>query len=253
MAMKPAANLSLLWQELPYLDRFEAAAAAGFNAVEVLFPYDLAVKETQRACQANGLEMILINAPPPNYAGGERGFAAVPSLVDRFRKDIVRAYRYAEALDVRFLHVMAGMAEGEEAFETFVANLDWAARAAPTGLTLTVEPLNPVAMPGYYMNDYALAERVIKAVNLPNVALQYDSYHAQMIHGDAVAVFDKYHKISAHAQIGDTPDRGAPGTGDVDFPALFRLMQNLGYDGWISAEYHPGPITENSLNWMKLL
>lgn len=251
--MKPAANLSLLWQELPYLDRFDAAAAAGFAAVEVLFPYDIAVKETQRACLRNGLEMILINAPPPNYTGGARGFAAVPSLVDRFRKDITRAFRYGDALNVRFIHVMAGVAEGQATFDAFVANLDWAARAAPEGITLTIEPLNPTAMPGYFLNDYALADRVLAAVDLPNVALQYDSYHAQMIHGDAIEVFERYHTRIAHAQIGDAPDRSTPGSGTVDFAGLFKRMKSLKYTGWISGEYHPGPITEDSFEWMKLL
>lgn len=251
--MIPAANLSLLWQELPYLDRFEAAAAAGFTAVEVLFPYDLAVKETVQACQINGLEIILINAPPPNYTGGQRGFAAVPDLTVRFRSDIVRAFRYAEALNIRFLHVMAGEASGEEAKETFISNLIWAADAAPQGLTLTVEPLNPVAMPGYFMNDYALARDVLEAVNKPNVALQYDSYHAQMIHGDAVAVFEEYSDLTAHIQIGDTPQRGVPGTGAVDFATLFSRVKASGYAGWISGEYHPGPRTEDSLNWINLL
>ncbi len=251
--MKPAANLSLLWQELPYLDRFSAAADAGFAAVEVLFPYDLAVKETRRACVANGLDLILINAPPPNYAGGPRGFAAVHDLVERFRYDIARVFRYAEALEAKFVHVMAGDAAGDIARQTFVENLIWAADAAPLGVTLTIEPLNPVAMPGYFLNDYALAKDVLKAVARPNVGLQYDSYHAQMIHGDAVAVFDSYRDLIVHVQVGDTPDRGAPGTGAVDFAKLFAQMKTGGYHGWVSGEYNPGPRTEDSLNWITLL
>ncbi len=251
--MIPAANISLLWPELPYLDRFEAAAAAGFTAVEVLFPYDTAAKETLRACTANGLELILMNAPPPNYTGGQRGFAAVPDLAVRFRSDVTRAYRFAEALNVRFLHIMTGEASGEQAYQTFVDNLIWAAQRAPKGLTLTIEPLNPVAMPGYFLNDYALARRVLAAVAMPNVALQYDSYHAQMIHGDAVAVYDDYADIIAHVQIGDAPERTTPGSGTVDFKRLFARIADSGYTGWISGEYHPGPKTEDSLNWMKML
>ncbi|MBW4962675.1 hydroxypyruvate isomerase family protein [Sulfitobacter sp. CW3] len=251
--MKPAANISLLWQELPYLDRFNAAARAGFKGVEVLFPYDEPLAETKAACAANGLELVLINAPPRASEGQPRGFAAVPDLVDTFRKDMARAFRYAEALDARFVHVMAGNAQGDEAFDTFYRNLIWAAKSAPDGLTLTIEPLNPVAMPGYFLNDYALAERVLDAVSMDNVGLQYDSYHAAMIHGDAIETFNAYCADIVHVQIGDSPDRGTPGSGDIDFAALFAAMAGAGYDGWISGEYNPDPKTEDSLNWMKML
>jgi hydroxypyruvate isomerase len=251
--MKPAANLSLLWQEIPYADRFEAAARAGFTAVEILFPYDNDVTTTKLACDRNGLELILINAPPLNPKGGKRGFAAVPELAEEFRKDIVRAFRYAEALDVRFIHVMAGTAKGDAAFETFCRNLIWAASVAPEGLMLTIEPLNPVAMPGYFLNDYGLAKQVLDAVSMPNLGLQFDSYHAQMIHGDAAEVFETYLPHIVHAQIGDTPNRGAPGSGDIDFARLFAVMAGAGYDGWLSGEYNPGPKTEESLSWMKML
>lgn len=251
--MTPAANLSLLWQELAYLDRFEAAAKAGFTAVEVLFPYDLAADETRRACVANGLELILINAPPLNEISSARGFAAVPGRSEMFRRDMARAFDYAETLGARFVHVMAGEAAGQEGFETFVGNLAWAASVAPKGLILTIEPLNPVAMPGYFLNDYGLAERIIEQIAMPNLGLQYDSYHAQMIHCDAVDVFDRYRAHIVHAQIGDTPDRGAPGTGAVDFRALFARMKSAGYAGWVSGEYQPGPVTEESLGWMSML
>ncbi len=251
--MKPAANLSLLWPELPYLDRFDAAAASGFEAVEILFPYDLAAKETHRALVRNGLQMILLNAPPPNYSGGARGFGAVPGSEGRFQHDMRRAFRYAKALGAGMIHVMSGEAEGDEAQETFVRNLQWAAEAAPKGLTLMVEPLNPVSMPGYFMNDYALAAKVLEAVERPNVALQYDCFHAQMIHGDAVAVFRQYAAIIGHVQLGDAPDRTAPGTGTVRFADLFDAMRACDYKGWIAAEYHPGGPTEKTLDWMRLL
>lgn len=250
MALKFAANLSHLWPELPYLDRFSAAAASGFDAVEVLFPYDVATKETKRALLGNGQRMVLINAPPPNYTGGPRGFAAQPDMVQRFQYDMRRVFRYAEALGVSFVHIMTGKSDDVAAKQTLIDNLAWAADAAPKGLMLTLEPLNPTAMPGYFLNDYALAAEVIAAVDAPNVGLQYDSYHAQMIHGDAVAVFDKYTALIRHIQIGDTPDRGAPGTGDVDFDALFARIKASDYSGWISAEYRPDGPTENTLNWM---
>ena len=250
--MKYAANLSLLWPELPYLDRFDAAAAAGFSAVEILFPYDLAVKETRRALLRNGLELILINAPPPNYTGGARGFAAVPGGEARFRSDMKRVFRYAEALGVSMIHVMAGEAEGETARQTFVENLRWAADAAPTGLTLNIEPLNRIAMPDYFLASYNLARKVLEAVDRPNVRLQYDSYHAQVIHGDAVEVLTDFADLMSHVQIGDAPDRSAPGTGSVDFPALFDRLAQLQYDGWIAGEYHPGGPTEKTLGWRQM-
>lgn len=249
MSLKFAANLTFLWAELPYLDRFSAAADAGFEAVEVLVPYGVAAKETRRALTINGLEMVLLNAPPPNYTGGQRGFAADPALVERFRRDIVRTYRYAEALGASLVHVMSGEGDGPEAKRTFTDNLAWAAACAPKGVTLSVEPLNRTAMPGYFMCDYALAAEVLEAVNAPNVTLQYDSYHAQVIHGDAVEVFERYAPLVGHIQIGDTPKRGAPGTGDIDFRRLFAAIEAHGYDGWISGEYHCDGRTEDTLNW----
>lgn len=251
--MKAAANLSHLWPELPYLDRFDAAAEAGFTAVEVLFPYDVAAKETQRALMRGGLQMVLINAPPPNYTGGARGFAAVPGDEARFAHDMRRAGRYAQALRVPMIHVMSGPGGGADAKHTMIENLKRATEAAHDGLTLTLEPLCPESQPGYFMNDYALAAEIIAAVDAPNLRLQFDSYHAQMIHGDAVAVFERYLDLIVHAQIGDTPLRGVPGSGDVDFPALFAAMRKAGYSGWISGEYTPGPETNATLDWMKLL
>jgi hydroxypyruvate isomerase len=248
--MKFAANLSLLWPELPYLERFSAAAAAGFDAVEVLFPYDLAAKETQRALIANGQRMVLMNAPPPNYAGGQRGFAADPDLVDRFQYDMRRVLRYAEALKVPMLHVMTGDGGGDAARETLIRNMAWAAEQVPEGMTLTLEPLSPATMPDYFLNDYALAAEVLAQVDAPNVGLQYDSFHAQVIHGDALAVFDAYQPLIRHIQIGDAPDRTAPGRGTVDFNGLFDRIAASGYDGWISAEYHPNGPTEGTLDWI---
>ncbi|MEQ6249687.1 TIM barrel protein [Sulfitobacter sp. HNIBRBA3233] len=248
--MKPAANLSHLWPELPFLDRFEAAADAGFAAVEVLFPYDVPAKDIQQALGRGGLEMILINAPPPNYTGGERGFAAVAGLEARFDHDMRRAFRYAQALGAGMIHVMSGPGTGAGARETMTENLRRAARAAPRGVTLTLEPLCPQAQPGYFMNDYALAAEIIAAVDAPNVALQYDTFHAQMIHGDAVAVLAEYRDIVAHVQIGDSPDRSAPGTGGVDFDAVFAALRDSGYDRWVSAEYTPGGPTDKTLGWL---
>lgn len=251
MPLNFAANLTHLWPELPFLDRFDAAADAGFKAVEILFPYDVPAKEIQAALGRNGLQMILLNAPPPNYTGGARGFSAQPGNEARFQSDMRRAFRYATALGVGMIHVMTGEAEGAEAKATMIENMAWAADAAPKGITLMLEPLNPVAFPGYFLNDYALAAEVLERLGAKNVALQFDSYHAQMIHGDAVATFEKYRPLIRHIQVGDTPERGAPGTGEVDFAGLFNAIKARKYDGWISGEYTPNGPTEPTLEWMK--
>lgn len=246
-----AANLSLLFRELPYLDRFAAAGRAGFEAVEILFPYDIAARDTRRALIANGLQLVLINAPPPNYTGGTPGFAALPGGEDRFRHDIRRVLRYADELRAGLIHVMAGRAQGGAAQETFVANLQWAADHAP-GQRFTIEPLNTTDQPGYFLNDYALAAEVLAAVDRPNVGLQYDAYHAQMIHGDAAGIWERYGAGAFHVQIGAAPDRSEPGRGPVDFAALFAAIDASGYDGWVSAEYTPSTRrTEDSFGWLK--
>ncbi len=250
--MKPAANLSHLWPELPYLDRFDAAQKAGFTAVEVLSPYDVPAKDTRRALLRAGLQMVLINAPPPNYTGGARGFAAVAGAEARFAHDMRRACRFAQELRVPMIHVLTGVAQGAEAQARVIANLRSAAQSAPAGITLTLEPLCPEAQPGWFLDDYARAAEIIAAVDAPNVALQFDSYHAQMIHGDAVAVYERYRDIIAHVQIGDAPMRRAPGKGSVDFKALFAAMRRAGYEGWVAGEYTPGGATEATLGWMKL-
>ena len=248
---KFAANISLLFAELPYLERFAAAAAAGFDAVEILFPYELAAKETQRALLANGQQLLLINAPPPNYTGGMPGYAALPMGTDQFQRDIRRVLRYADVLRPRMIHIMSGYAKGEVAKQTLIDNLKWAADYAP-GQQFTIEPLNSGDQPGYFLDDYNLAVEVLEAVDRQNVGLQYDAYHAQMIHGDAAKVWDAFGERAVHVQIGAAPGRCEPGTGPVDFEQLFAAIDESGYTGWVSAEYTPSTKrTEDSLGWMR--
>jgi len=244
------ANLTFLFKEYPFLERFDAAADAGFDGVEILFPYDDPAPEILRRMQATGLPLALINAPPPNYTGGPRGFAAVPEVKDRFRRDFGRVLRYAERLHPQHIHIMSGDVKGDAARDTFIENLAWAAAQAPDQ-SLTIEPLCGVALPDYYLNDFDLALEVIGCVNAPNLSLQFDTFHAQMLTGDAVATWHRCALHTRHVQIGDTPKRGAPGTGDVDFTAFFAALRDTGYDGWISAEYNPGNVTPPSLGWMK--
>lgn len=243
------ANLTFLFRELPFLDRFEAAAEAGFTGVEVLFPYDDAAGELTRRLRAFGLNMVLINTPPPNWAGGERGFAAVPGGSDRFRHDFRRALRFAEALGVQHLHVMAGKAQGLVARRTFTDNLKWAAQQAPK-MSLTIEPINETDMPGYFLNDFNLAAEILDEVDAANLGLQFDMYHAQMITGDGMGVWQDHGARARHIQIGGYPGRHEPVKGEIDYPAFFARLDADGYKGWVSGEYNPAGRTADGLGWM---
>ena len=243
------ANLSLLFTEHPLLERPAAAAAAGFDAVEILFPYDENGAELKRALDAAGMPLALINAPPPNYAGGPRGFAAVPGSEERFRHDFRRALRYAGVLGARHIHVMAGTAEGPEAAETMARNLDWAAAQAPDQ-SLTIEPINPHDMPGYFLDDYSVALALLDEVGAPNLHLQFDAYHAHRITGDVPGTWDALQGRVAHVQIAGHPGRTEPTGGDIDYPAFFAQLDDGGYDGWVSGEYTPAGRTEDGLSWL---
>ena len=245
-----AANLDFLFKEVPFLDRFDMAAAHGFDAVEVLFPYDHAAREITDRLRAAGLKMALINTPPPNWAGGDRGFAAIPGGAERFRHDFTRALRFARVLGAQHLHVMAGRATGPEARATFVDNLKWAAAQAPRQ-SLTIEPINPVDMEGYFLNDFDLAAEVIDAVGAPNLGLQFDAYHAQMITGNAEGVWAAHGPLVRHVQVAGCPGRHEPVACDIDYPRFFQMLDDSGYAGWVSAEYHPQGVTTDGLGWMR--
>ena len=198
----------------------------------------------------NGLSLELINCPPPNYTGGDRGFAAVPGLEDRFMRDFRRTLRYAEMLRARIVHIMAGAASGEEARATFVKNLKWACTFAPNQ-QLTIEPINDIDMPGYFLNDFDLAADILDEVNAPNLALQFDTYHAFKIHGDVMACWNKHKDRVKHIQIGGLPDRHEPVTSKhLDYPAFFEMLDETGYTGAVSAEYNPAKRTEQGLGWL---
>jgi hydroxypyruvate isomerase len=248
-----AANLTMLWAELPFLERFGAARRAGFAGVEVLFPYDCPAPQLLDRLDATGMRMVLINCPPPNYTEGPRGFAAVPGLEERFRHDFRRAARYAAALGAEHVHVMAGVAEGARARETFVANLAWAAAAAPRQ-SITVEPINRHDLPGYYLGDFDLALEVIAEVGAPNLRLQFDAYHAHRITGDVPGAWDRCRAHVAHVQVAGAPGRHEPrgrdGGNEVNYPAFFDRLDADGYAGWVSGEYNPKGRTEDGLGWM---
>lgn len=245
-----AANLTLLFTEVPPLHRAELAAQAGFDGLEVLFPYDHPAEEWARSLA--GLPVALINTPPGNWSEGDRGFAAVPGAQDRFREGFLRAAETAATLSATRIHVMAGVARGPEAEQTFRENLAWACAQAP-GQKLTVEPINPDDMPGYFLNDFDQAARIIEDVGLPQIGLQFDIWHAAKIHGNATRVWHQHKDSVAHIQIAGFPGRHEPGGGGFDLTGLCAELDEDGKDIWIGAEYRPARATVHGLTWLAAL
>ena len=245
------ANITWLFDDLPLPDRVGAAKEAGFEAVEILSPYDCDAAELRYALGLHEMPLALINCPPPNYADpeGPRGFAAVPEEEGRFANALRRALRYAGTLGAQRLHIMSGAAEGQEAEDCLVRNLTHAAEAAK-GLPLTIEVINTHDMPGYFLRDYDTALRVLDRVGSDWIGLQFDIYHAQRITGDVLATWAAVKDRVTHVQFADVPGRGGPGTGQLDLPAIWAQMAADGYDGWISAEYKPDGPTEEGLDWL---
>ena len=245
-----AANLTMLFAELPLLERFAAAQHAGFDAVEVLFPYDHDPKELRAALDDCGLPLILFNTPPGDWQNGERGFAAVPGAEGRFNEGLALALEYAEILRPAFIHVMSGNAAGPKALDTLLGNLHRAVQHSPRQGFL-IEPLNPYDMPGYFLNDFATASHVIADINAANLGLQFDAYHAHRITGDLLGTWNAFGHQTQHIQIADHPGRHEPGSGEIPFAAFFEHLKSSAYTGWISAEYHPANTTVSSLGWLK--
>ena len=244
-----AANLSMLFRELPLLERPAAARDAGFAGVEILFPYDEPGHLIRQALDRAGLPLILINTPPPNWTGGDRGFAAIPGGEERFRHDFRRALRYAQVLGARHIHVMAGVAEGPEARDTFIRNLAWAAATAPEQ-PLTIEPINTHDMPGYFLDDFDLAAEVLDTVGAPNLALQFDAYHAHRITGDVMGTWAAHGHRAAHVQVAGYPGRHEPAGGEIGYPAFFARLDSDGYAGFVSGEYTPEGRTGDGVGWI---
>lgn len=247
--MKFCANISMLFQDLPAEQRIKAAKDAGFEGVEILFPYDDNAATLRDQMSLWKMPLALINSPPPNYTGGPRAFAALPEAAARFTQDLPRVLRYAKTLRAQHIHVMAGAASGPEAHKCFVENLRHATQTAPEQ-SFTIEPINTFDMPGYFLNDYAQALDILAEVDAPNLHLQFDAYHAHRITDDLVGTWAKCAAATKHIQIADHPGRHAPGSGEIDFAAFFDAVRATGYDGWISAEYRPDGPTADSLDWL---
>jgi hydroxypyruvate isomerase len=249
-----AANLSMMFTELDFLDRFAAARRAGFEAVEFLFPYDYPAAELRRRLDDNGLTQALFNMPPGDWQNGERGIAALPGRQTAFRDSVKQALDYAGALNCKLLHCMAGLVPPEvspvTAGSVYAANLAWAAEHAhPEGVKPVIEPINHRDMPGYFLNTQAQGAAIVAAIGADRIGLQFDVYHCQTTEGDVTKRMEKHLPVIAHMQIADVPARNEPGTGEVGWAYVFRRMDELGYTGWVGCEYRPAGETVAGLGW----
>jgi hydroxypyruvate isomerase len=253
-----AANLTMLFTEVPFLDRFERAAKAGFEAVEFLFPYAFDAVEIRRRLDDNGLKLVLHNLPAGNWDAGERGIACLPDRVAEFREGVARAIAYAKVLGVGQLNCLAGKAPAgvDEALlrATFVDNLAFAAKALDeAGLRLLIEPINTYDIPGFFLNRTAQAVAILDDVGAANAFVQYDIYHAQRMEGELAATVQKHLARIGHVQLADNPGRNEPGTGEINYAFLFAHLDRIGYTGWIGCEYKPATTTEAGLGWRQQL
>ncbi|NRR30361.1 hydroxypyruvate isomerase [Oxalobacteraceae bacterium] len=251
---KLAANLTMLFNEVPFLDRFEAAASAGFKAVEFLFPYPFEVKDLASRLQDNGLELILHNLPAGNWEAGERGIACHPERVEEFRQGVQQALIYAKALNVKQLNCLVGIVppgvSQETAHRTVVANLKFAADALKAeGIRLLIEPINTFDIPGFFLSRTSQAARIIEETGSDNLFIQYDIYHMQRMEGELTATFKANLPLIRHVQLADNPGRNEPGTGEINYRFLFEQLNAAGYDGWIGCEYKPRTTTTEGLAW----
>jgi hydroxypyruvate isomerase len=247
-----AANLSWLFQEWPFLDRFAAAADAGFTAVEYLFPYDHAPGDIAQRLARHGLKQVLFNLPPGDFGAGERGIAALAGREQQFRASVETALNYARATGTPRLHLMAGIAKGGAAIAVYQDALKFACEAAARhGIEILIEPINTRDIPGYLMNDFGLAEWLINESRLPNLRLQFDIYHRQILHGDVTRGLELLLPITGHIQVSSVPMRHEPTTGELDDRRIFDTLNRLGYDGYIGCEYRPAAGTLAGLSWMK--
>ena len=251
-----AANLSMLFTEVPFLDRFERAARAGFSSVEVQFPYEAPAATVRERLVANRLQMVLHNLPGGDWAAGDRGIACQPARVEEFRAGVERGIAYATTLGVPQLNCLAGIVpagvDDATARRTFVENLRYAApKLKAAGLKLLIEPINNFDVPGFWLNNTPKAISVIEEVGADNLFVQYDIYHAQRYEGELANTLTKYLPQIGHIQIADNPGRNEPGTGEIHFPFLFAHLRRIGYTGWVGAEYKPAGTTEAGLSWLE--
>jgi hydroxypyruvate isomerase len=255
---KFAANLTMLFNEVPFMERFDKAGAAGFKAVEFLFPYPFSAADIKSKLDSNGLQLILHNLPAGDWDAGERGIACLPNRVDEFKAGVSKAIEYAKVLGVKQLNCLAGKAPADVdrkvLHATFVNNLKYAAtELKKNGLNLLIEPINTYDIPGFFLSGTAQGIAILDEVAADNAFLQYDIYHAQRMEGELANSMQKYFKRIGHIQLADNPGRNEPGTGEINYSFLFQMIDRLGYTGWIGCEYKPASTTEAGLGWMKSL
>ena len=257
---KFAANLSMMYQEHDFLDRFGAAARDGFRGVEFLFPYDFSAADIKAQLDAHQLTLALFNCPPGDWTRGERGMGSLPGREEEFQAAFEKALSYQEVLGNKRLHVMAGLMQPgktrEEHRATYVKNLVWAAQQlGARDLILVIEPINPRDIPGFFLNRqdeaHAICAEVAQAVGSVKVMVQMDFYHCQIVEGDLAMKFKQYFKGVGHIQIAGVPERHEPDLGEINHPYLFKLIDAMGYDGWVSGEYRPKGKTSDGLAWMR--
>ncbi|KAF1022488.1 MAG: 2-oxo-tetronate isomerase [Paracidovorax wautersii] len=258
-----AANLSMLYNDVDFLDRFAAAARDGFQAVEYLFPYAYTPEQLAAHLRQHGLQQVLFNAPPGDWDAGERGIASLPGREAEFRDGIARAIVYAQALQCPRIHVMAGLvpagADAQAVRATYIANVRYAAeQAAPHGIRILLEPINGRDMPGFFLSRQDQAHALVAEIGAPNVQVQMDLYHCQIVEGDLAMKIRQYLPTGrvGHLQIAGVPERHEPDVGEVNYTYLFKLLDSLGYDGWIGCEYKPARgaaphATSDGLGWLK--
>jgi hydroxypyruvate isomerase len=249
-----AANLTMLFNEVDFLARFEVAARAGFSGVEYLFPYAFSADELAKQLKVHQLTQVLHNLPAGNWDKGERGIAILPDRVDEFREGVETAIGYAKALNCPQVNCLAGLVpDGVDAKvlnDTFVDNLKFAASALKAeGIKLLIEPINTRDIPKFYLTNTAQAVALINAVGSDNLFVQYDIYHMQIMEGDLAPTIESNLRHIAHIQLADTPGRHEPGTGEINYPFLFRHLDKIGYGGWIGCEYKPEKNTPEGLGW----
>jgi hydroxypyruvate isomerase len=254
---KFSANLSMLFTEHDFLDRFDAAARAGFKGVEYIGPYDHAPDVVAARLKKNGLSQVLFNLPPGDWAKGERGIAVLPDRVEEFRAGVDKAITYAKALGCGQVNCLAGIApkevSREAAEDVFVENLKFAAdRLGTAGIKLLVEMINDkVDIPGFFLTSTKQALGILERVGSDNLYLQYDIYHMQVMEGDLARTIEANLPRIAHIQLADNPGRHEPGTGEINYPFLYEHLDRIGYEGWVGAEYKPRDGTEAGLGWLK--
>jgi len=251
-----AANLSMMYNEVPFMERFGACAADGFEAVEFLFPYAQSARAIRDELDRHGLRQVLFNAPPGDFEAGERGIASLPGREDEFRRGIDLAIEYAKALDCPRVHVMAGLVKRESERvaqrETYIDNVTWAAkRLAEHDIVTLIEPINTRDIPGYLLNTQADAHAIRERIGAPTLKVQMDLYHCQVVEGDLAMKIRRHLPDVGHFQIAGVPQRHEPDLGEVNYPYLFALLDELGYDGWIGCEYRPRAATSAGLGWFR--